>query len=102
MSYNERVKALLGKDRQMAELTTGIKKPSHAEDRAREVAKYSELWAKYDSVGDCGHPIKKGEHIGFNFYYKKTKCKACWQTEKDAIRAEQLAGFQEWKAKVGA
>lgn len=41
---------------------------------------YREIAAKFDSTGSCGHPIKKGDRIG---YARKggqshTSCPNCW------------------------
>lgn len=38
---------------------------------------YVSLTAKFDSIGNCNHPIKKGESIGWNRRHG-AKCQACW------------------------
>lgn len=54
---------------------------------------YREIKAKFNSIGDCGHAIKKEEIIGYNPRNKKTQCPNCWSRwvaenkEADAIEA---------------
>jgi hypothetical protein len=38
---------------------------------------YREIYAKFDSMGACGHPIKKGDLIGYNKRHG-CQCKECW------------------------
>jgi hypothetical protein len=53
---------------------------------------YREITAKFDSVGKCGHPIKKGDRIGYNRNFRPP-CAACWakwvteNREADAIES---------------
>ena len=53
---------------------------------------YREITAKFDSTGKCGHPIKKGDTIGWNKRHG-CYCSACWSKwvaenrEADAIEA---------------
>jgi hypothetical protein len=39
-----------------------------------------EIAAKFDSVGSCGHPIKKGDRIGYGRkgHDSHTSCPNCW------------------------
>lgn len=41
---------------------------------------YREITAKFDSQGSCGHPIKKGERIGYARKHgtSHTSCPTCW------------------------
>ncbi len=39
---------------------------------------YREIQARFDSTGSCGHPIKRGDVIGWNKRVRKTQCAACW------------------------
>lgn len=51
---------------------------------------YREIAAKFDSTGVCGHPIKKGDRIGYNKAHG-CRCTDCWtkwveeNREADAI-----------------
>lgn len=53
---------------------------------------YREITAKFDSTGECGHPIKKGDRIGWNKRHG-CQCANCWSRwvaenrEADAIEA---------------
>ncbi len=53
---------------------------------------YREITAKFDSVGKCGHAIKKGDVIGYHRQHG-TQCPDCWQrwkaenAEADAIES---------------
>lgn len=53
---------------------------------------YREITAKFDSTGKCGHPIKKGDRIGYNRNFRPP-CAACWSKwvaenrEADAIES---------------
>jgi len=38
---------------------------------------YREITAKFASTGACGHPIKKGDVIGWNKRYG-CQCSDCW------------------------
>ena len=40
--------------------------------------KYTEIAARFDSTGSCGHAIKRGDRIGWNKRAHKTQCAACW------------------------
>ncbi len=42
---------------------------------------YIEITAKFDSEGACGHPIKRGQVIGYNRTHG-TRCESCWKTWK--------------------
>jgi hypothetical protein len=40
---------------------------------------YRDIEARFDSTGSCGHPIKKGDRIGYNKRAGgKTMCAECW------------------------
>lgn len=39
---------------------------------------YIGIRAEYDSTASCGHPIKKGNLIGYNTIVKRTQCADCW------------------------
>ncbi len=39
---------------------------------------YREIDARFASTGSCGHPIAKGDRIGWHRSLKKTQCAACW------------------------
>ena len=39
---------------------------------------YREISAPFDTTGTCGHPIKKGDRIGWNRRASKLQCAACW------------------------
>lgn len=45
--------------------------------RADRFDNYREIAARFDSTGNCGHPIKNGETIGYNRQHG-CKCAACW------------------------
>lgn len=38
---------------------------------------HREITAKFDSTGACGHPIKKGDRIGWN-RRQGAHCSGCW------------------------
>ena len=54
---------------------------------------YREITARFDSTGACGHPIRKGDRIGWARRTRETRCTACWDTwcaenaEADAIES---------------
>lgn len=41
---------------------------------------YRDIQAKFDSTGTCGHPIKKGDSIGWcrRRRVSLTQCSDCW------------------------
>jgi hypothetical protein len=39
---------------------------------------YRNIVAKFDSTGACGHPIKKGDRIGWHSKHG-ARCAACWE-----------------------
>ncbi|MCH8851588.1 MAG: hypothetical protein IID41_02935 [Planctomycetes bacterium] len=39
---------------------------------------YREIDARFASTGSCGHPIAKGDRIGWHRALKKTQCATCW------------------------
>ena len=39
---------------------------------------YREIDARFASTGTCGHPISKGDRIGWHPKLKKTQCAVCW------------------------
>ena len=39
---------------------------------------YRDLVAKFDSIGACGHPVKKGDEVGYNPRLKRVRCATCW------------------------
>lgn len=53
---------------------------------------YGTITARFDSIGSCGHPITKGETIGYNPRAKKAVCPDCWrrwQAENEAAEADE-------------
>ena len=40
---------------------------------------YREITAKFNSTGKCGHPIKKGDRIGWNKSHG-CRCSSCWSS----------------------
>jgi len=56
---------------------------------------YREIYAKFDSTSKCGHPIKKGDLIGYNRKHGCV-CKECWtkwvieNKEADMIESKRL------------
>lgn len=60
--------------------------------RADRFDNYREILARFASMGACGHPIKKGEVIGYNSTHG-CRCTACWikwreeNREADAVEA---------------
>ncbi len=54
---------------------------------------YREITARFDSTGTCGHPIRKGDRIGWAMRFRETHCTACWDrwcaenAEADAIES---------------
>ena len=40
---------------------------------------YREIDARFASTGSCGHPISKGDRIGYHPSLKKTQCSDCWR-----------------------
>jgi hypothetical protein len=57
---------------------------------------YKEITAKFNSNGQCGHPIKKGERIGYN----KTHgcfCAGCWGVwVAENAEADLMEQNQNW------
>ncbi len=45
--------------------------------RANRFDNYREIDAKFDSTGKCGHPIKRGDRIGWNKIHG-AQCADCW------------------------
>jgi hypothetical protein len=39
---------------------------------------YREIVARFDSIGACGHPVKKGDDVGYN-RRGGVQCAACWR-----------------------
>lgn len=39
---------------------------------------YRSISARFGSIGTCGHPINKGDSIGYNPKTKHTQCTSCW------------------------
>jgi hypothetical protein len=39
---------------------------------------YRTIEARFDSLGSCGHQIRRGDQIGYNPRNKRTQCPACW------------------------
>lgn len=52
---------------------------------------YVDISARFDSVGTCGHPIEKGDRIGWNRKVKKTMCADCWAAWVEENRQADLA-----------
>lgn len=63
---------------------------------------YKELVSKFDSVGACGHPIKKGQVIGWHAIHK-AQCAACWSRwveenrEADALEGRFMGYEPEYR-----
>lgn len=57
--------------------------------RAR-FADFRPITAKYASTGTCGHPIAKGDLIGFAPRKRETACRPCWE-RWDGENAEAAA-----------
>ncbi len=51
---------------------------------------YSEITARFDSVGACGHSIVKGDPIGWNGRARKARCAACWAKWVDENREADM------------
>ena len=66
---------------------------------------YRGIEARFASTGSCGHPIAKGDRIGFNPSVrdekgqKKTQCASCWAKwtaeNEEADRLEAMSGCAE-------
>ena len=67
-------------------------------------SEHRELVARFDSKGDCGHPIKKGDVIGYAARggkpHRKTHtcCAGCWsrwveENREADLYEESLPGF---------
>lgn len=41
---------------------------------------YSEIDARFNSTGSCGHSITKGSRIGWHPSLKKAMCPDCWNS----------------------
>lgn len=60
--------------------------------KADRFENYRQITAKFDSTGKCGHPIKKGDVIGYNRNHG-CHCSSCWSKwvaenrEADAIES---------------
>jgi hypothetical protein len=39
---------------------------------------YREIGARFDSTGACGHPVKKGDTVGYN-RRGGVQCTDCWR-----------------------
>ncbi len=54
---------------------------------------YGEIEARFDSLGTCGHEIKRGQRIGYARRTRETQCPDCWakwcaeNAEADAIES---------------
>lgn len=61
--------------------------------RADQFDNYREISARFDSTGNCGHAITKGQVIGYNRTHG-CKCAACWakwsQENADAAFDERM------------
>jgi hypothetical protein len=63
---------------------------------------YHEIEAKFDSVGKCGHEIKKGDVIGYAPRTKEARCNSCWQRwvgENEAADFDEQVysgGYGQW------
>lgn len=52
---------------------------------------YREITAKFDSTAKCGHPVKKGDRVGYNKLHG-VRCSACWEkwcAENAAAEADE-------------
>ncbi len=58
---------------------------------------YRTITAKFASIGKCGHPIAKGDTIGYHRIHG-CQCPACWQRwtaeNQEADMLEQQSGYQ--------
>ena len=57
---------------------------------------YRTIIAKYNSIGFCGHEIKKGDEAGYNPSLQKVRCSACWHkwaAENREAQAYEDTGF---------
>ena len=50
---------------------------------------FRELVSKFNSVGKCGHEIKKGDTIGW-YKHGGTYCNQCWEKWKAEVRSEEF------------
>lgn len=67
-------------------------------DRSDRFQNYISIAARFDSTGTCGHPIKRGDPIGYNRVLRRTSCRDCWATwvfenqQADAMERELATG----------
>ena len=54
---------------------------------------HREITAKFDSVGTCGHAVKKGDRIGYakpRYGAVSVQCTACWRKWADENREADM------------
>lgn len=65
---------------------------------ARNFNQYRELVAKFDSAGTCGHPIARGDVIGFSrlgrWSSPQTQCAQCWDAWKRSVASDDFDAAQ--------
>ncbi len=49
---------------------------------ATKPGSFREIAARFDSVGTCGHAIRKGDRIGWQRTIRETRCTDCWADQK--------------------
>lgn len=58
---------------------------------------YRGIEAKFDSTGTCGHPITKGDNIGYNGGNSTTRCAECWRRwYEENAEAARMESEQFW------
>lgn len=60
---------------------------------------YREIAATFDSVGTCGHPIKRGDRIGYargvgRWDRAETQCAACWSAWRATVASDDFDARQ--------
>jgi hypothetical protein len=56
---------------------------------------YRTIVARFDSIGFCGHQIKKGDSVGYNGKLKRVRCEACftkWKHENKEAASYETFG----------
>lgn len=65
---------------------------------------YREITARFDSIGKCGHAIKRGDLIGYNRRHG-ARCSACWANWKaenlEAAQYEAACGYEPNRGTFG-
>jgi hypothetical protein len=52
---------------------------------------YRQITARFAGQATCGHPIRKGDVIGWNVRLHKTQCADCWRKWSAEVREEAAA-----------